>query len=415
MEQDILLKMDGRYQFEWLKNEAKPSEVTEVLKLGTICVSETLGIVREEFLRSGVDEKFKIIEEKGKKDLEETIEKYEHKIEIATRKHEEEIEIHYGNLVQENKDLREKIYEREDKLRKEYEDKEREFRQDLLKFKDIYTFSDNNRKGDLGEKNISIRLQKMYTASEVKDIHTTSDSGDIWIRFPEDNCVILVESKLKKDIKTDKDLDKFKDDMIDNKYNVDCGLFVSLLPASIPNLGDMHISMINDKYVGYITDVFNEPTKLPLMIRVLRHLRNSNKKNEIEDKEELIENINKYLDKTLMYENIIKNIKKNNDNILNLVENNAKSIAELNNKLLENMRDMNDYLEDNNLRNVKEHNDKKAINEKEYSRQKIRQFFKQNGKFPSVEEASKITGFTKSKISRLGGISRLSNNVPKII
>ncbi len=401
--QKIQLEADMKFKNEWLITKANPSEVSQVLTIGSRVFLETQEIMMEAHLKDTEEEKYGLIEEKNNKELKELKENYENKIETMIKKHIQEIEIHYSGLLDENKNLKDKIYEREDKLRKEYDEKERELRKDLIKFKDIYTFSDNSKKGDVGEKNISIRLQKLYPNSEVKDIHKVDDSGDLWIKYAEDNCTILVESKMKKEIKKGDDLEKFKKDIIENTNNVDCGIFVSLLPASIPKLGDMHLTIINDKYVGYITDVFNEPSKLPLMIKVLRHLNKMSKNNNLSSTSEILKEANKFLDKTLTYTNLIEDLKKSNENMLNLLNNNSKNIIEFESKVKKDIREMDDYLQDNNVRCITEHSYKGILNEIEYVRQKIREYISKHCKHPSMKEITKITGYNSSKISKLGG------------
>ncbi len=403
----ITLLVDEEFENKWLLEKARPSEISEVLKIGCSGYLTTRDVVVEEHLKKAEKNKYQVIEEKYKNEIEEMKTNYEEEREKILKKHKHEIDIYYGGLLEENERLKKLMNDREDKLRKEYDEKEKEVRQDLLKLKDIYSFSENSKKGELGEKNISIRLQKLYPNCEVEDLHKTDDSGDIWIKFPEDNCVILVESKLKKDIKTNDDLEKFKKDIILNTHNVDCGLFVSLLPASIPNLGDMHISIIDHKFVGYITDVFNEPAKLPLMIKVLRYLNKSSINNNLSNNDDLLKYINKFIDKTSSYTNMINNLKKNNDSMMNLVNNNSNMIVEFNTKLQDDIREIDDYLQDNNVRIITEHSYNGATSDIEYTRQKIRHYMKQNNKRPTMKDISKITGFTTFKIAKLGGVNHL--------
>lgn len=410
----ITLLVDENYNNEWLLKEAKPSEITEILKIGCTGYTETRNVVINEHLKNAESQKYNLINEKHKEELNELEEKikkmrkeYEEKIDVLIQKHKQEIDIYYSGLMDENRELKNNIHEREDILRKEYYEKEKELRKDLLKFKDIYSFSDNSRKGDIGEKNISIRLQKLFPDAEVRDIHKTDNSGDIWIKFPKDNCVILVESKLKNVIKTVDDIEKFKKDIIQNTYNIDCGLFVSLLPASIPNLGDLYISTINDKYVGYITDVLNEPIKLQLMIKVLRYLNKTSSKEITSNKNELLEQINNFLDKAFSYRNVIQNLKKNNDELTKIINKNSQIISDFYTNITNDITKIDDFLNDNNMRSIAQHSYQGPNNDFDFVRQKIRKYYNEHNTKPLGKNIYDITGFSKSKINKLGGINFL--------
>ena len=122
----ITLIVDEKFENEWLMNTATPSEISEVLKIGCTGYLGTRDIVIGEHLKNAENEKFKLIEMGYKKEKEDMKERYENKIETLIKRHEQEIEVHYGRLLEENKGLKGQIYEREDKLRKEYDEKGRE-------------------------------------------------------------------------------------------------------------------------------------------------------------------------------------------------------------------------------------------------------------------------------------------------
>lgn len=82
-------------------------------------------------------------------------------------------------------------------------------------------------------------------------------------------------------------------------------------------------------------------------------------------------------------------------------------INELNIKLQNDYRDIDDYLEDNNLRFITENLENSINKDLEHSRQKIREFMKENNKRPTIKDITKITGISISKIRKLGGVNKL--------
>lgn len=173
-----------------------------------------------------------------------------------------------------------------------------------------------SQKGKIGEQYIMNELQKLTLFENdaiIDNVSGKSEAGDIFLKLKELNCCIEVKNHTI-DIRQ-KELDKFRRDIQDVRYN--CGIFISLYSPIVKNanINNFEIKIINKKPCIYLVNFEQNPENLYLAIKTLLFLLQNNEMIDndtqyyIQKLNKTIENFNKLQENCNLVEQSVKNSK----------------------------------------------------------------------------------------------------------
>lgn len=258
---------------ETIFNNIKPNELKQIL---------ILGYEMFKLAQSTTHSNESIITEMANKwniKYNSSCEKYENEIELIKQRYDRECKKLENDLCKvnnRNELLQEELLGIKTSGEKMHNENYSDVSQKLDEILKVFCSKSNHDKGRIGENFLFNYLSTNFADSSIIDKHSETNCGDIWLTFS-DGITILIESKNKMQNKL-LDINKFiKDTRINN---VNGGLYVCLQNKPIPNHNDLSIAFVDDKPIGYITDVFNAPIKICVMIKALKILCKEKNEND---------------------------------------------------------------------------------------------------------------------------------------
>jgi len=314
----------------------------------------------------------KVIEEKGEELLEEG-EKYERIIEKAKIK--EKIE---------NKELRKQLEVYEKRIEKKDEDIK-----EMFKYTRSLTSSEIGREGEL---EIEEYINSTFENVEIVDVSKRKGESDMWVKFYDYDCVMLIESKNKQRNEIN-DVEKYMRDVIENKREgkIDCGLYISLRDVSIPKKRKIFFEKVDDIEIGYISGVKNDPEKLKVMIMTMIYLSTTCKKEEIEDKD-IYRKMNEHMVIMNSIEKNLESIEKISNNMKGLLTRQLYEINKLRKEINTEESNLYEYLKKNGkmMKSVLEQYKNIGNIKEKIMKERILEYKNKNDKYPTVEEVKKM-------------------------
>ena len=136
-----------------------------------------------------------------------------------------------------------------------------------------FILGSNEEKGTLGENSILNLLKISYLSGVVEDVSKTAASGDLLFKYKQLKCLIEVKNKNKITID---DVDKFKRDIQTNKSTINCGIFVTIMSASIPGYSQELIQLDYVEGVPTIYTYLQSPHDLLYSVACLEKILTTN-------------------------------------------------------------------------------------------------------------------------------------------
>ena len=259
----------------------------------------------------------------------------------------------------------------------------------------------NIERGDTGENFVKNTIQSFFLDSDIQNSSDSAHCGDLHVAIPSLKLKILVECKNKVKLEKQNDMQKFQNDCKINFQNnsFNCGLFVSCKSdVHIPLKGDFQIDIINNTYVCYISDCFNKPYQIYIVIKLLSYLVNNNNShtNSNDSLTQQINNLSNIIQNSIKH--LEKSIKSSEAAIISQ-QSSLKSLLLLKDELIKsNTHETFSQFDINN---------NKLNNAIEF----CKSYFSQHNKYPSLQIISTNTGINKSFFRNKNSLTNIIQSI----